>query len=637
MSDKIASLMAEMMEGDGARSLAPRSHKRGNRPVQSEADARTAKALTASAVDPFNIPSAITGLFSPETRDQWREAAASDGLGPQIVGGSVVGIPGLNAAAAAGKLAYKAIKGANASRAGSVGAGIGAAGATSAASDVIDDDVGKKTVGKALLGSTALGQGALNIPQFGIGAHLRTGGASTDFVTKQISRLIGGDGAQAAPFNKDQPIDPTDPEMLRGAQEHWIKSGALKMKKADGVLSEGGPTSALVQSHNNSFKPKPVDPIVEAETKARIEAEAEERRARLAREKKEGDAALKSKQTATMNRVYDEVRGSGGVEGQIRSALEHPLMQLILAGGGYYAGSKARAKLGKAIGDSAAGEMRAVTGTGQSIPAGSLGGIPGTGKVSNPTNVSEAAGAMAPAQAARGLFGQADNAAGVPVQPTESIPKMLARGSWVDVPAIGGMYGLYKYTGSLEDEAAKTQQAKLEQWQTNPESKVFANEYENARSNKELLGTGRKFELGAMLGLGKGAVANAYTGRLGQMAPAEQLAFGQSMRKIAEAEANGMAFNAAQAAGRGAGHAPPAVGPGGAPVGPPPNIPPAPAPAAGGMPMPAGQQLPPLPPAMQPAPAAQAAPTTYKGIQGLDRNSYRRLLTILKNEGWTPP
>lgn len=133
-------------------------------PVRATADeeaarlGRQARAGLASSVDPFGIPSAITGLVSPQTRDAWRDVQSSEGLVPQIAGSLAGGVGGFG-------LAMKGAKGVadRLARSMSIGAG----------SDVVDrvageDSLDATTAGKALLG--AFGQAPGKIANAAIGA-----------------------------------------------------------------------------------------------------------------------------------------------------------------------------------------------------------------------------------------------------------------------------------------------------------------------------------------------------------------------------------------------------------------------------------------------------------------------------------
>lgn len=62
-----------------------------------EGTGRRLRAMGASAVDPFGLPSAAVGLLSPETRDSWRATYEADPQG-QILGsiagaGAMMNIP----------------------------------------------------------------------------------------------------------------------------------------------------------------------------------------------------------------------------------------------------------------------------------------------------------------------------------------------------------------------------------------------------------------------------------------------------------------------------------------------------------------------------------------------------------------
>ena len=52
---------------------------------------QAAGSFAASAADPLGIPSAITGIVSPEMRDSWRQYQGAAGLGPQLAGGLLSG------------------------------------------------------------------------------------------------------------------------------------------------------------------------------------------------------------------------------------------------------------------------------------------------------------------------------------------------------------------------------------------------------------------------------------------------------------------------------------------------------------------------------------------------------------------
>lgn len=80
---------------DVAQTLGPQPGERRNR-TRDELGAdmlQGAGSLAASAADPLGIPSAVTGLFSPELRDSWREYQAAAGPEVQIAGSLLTGFP----------------------------------------------------------------------------------------------------------------------------------------------------------------------------------------------------------------------------------------------------------------------------------------------------------------------------------------------------------------------------------------------------------------------------------------------------------------------------------------------------------------------------------------------------------------
>lgn len=80
---------------------------------------QAAGSFAASAADPLGIPSAITGMISPEMRDSWRQYQGAAGPVVQMAGGMATGIPAVGAlwrggnalAGTAGRIAGGAVSG----------------------------------------------------------------------------------------------------------------------------------------------------------------------------------------------------------------------------------------------------------------------------------------------------------------------------------------------------------------------------------------------------------------------------------------------------------------------------------------------------------------------------------------------
>lgn len=144
-----------------AEETAPRGRLAGQRPDQRLAPNADRKlmALGAGLVDPLNIPSAVSGLVSPETRDAWRGVQAEH-PGMATVGGIVPGVGAIRAAAAVPTTIGKLLT--------AMGLGAG--------SDVIDEAAGvdgatgARTVAKAVTAPVGVVPAKVSVPVIAAGA-----------------------------------------------------------------------------------------------------------------------------------------------------------------------------------------------------------------------------------------------------------------------------------------------------------------------------------------------------------------------------------------------------------------------------------------------------------------------------------
>lgn len=574
MSDQIADWLAQRMLGNKhqpgddiatrdarvAQSYLPRSVKRKQYTADDVATRQNAAlGLSTSLIDPGNIPSAVLGLVSPEARDAWRSAQSAGGddlLSPGGIGKLLSGVGVGGAAINAGaKLAGAG---------GAAAAGSGFA----AGSDIIEGSPDRRTVGKAMLGAIpGITNAAGAVGTGGVGFDLATGGKAIDYLGNLIFP-----SAHAAKFDPNKPVDLADPEQIRGAQDYYSKLGVLRLRNGpDGKLTEGGPSAAIIQDHNRRTAPPPpppnpmdvakanalsADADVRAEQeRSRLRGEEDARKAELDQKRIEQQEANTKKSNASYREVWDP------------NIMENPLVQFGMMGAGGLLGYYGRGKLSKKIAEEGKGEAQMVTGIGLGVPAKSgsnavkphwlFGGgrkaeaaqdeIPGIytsggGKVVAPKNETEAVGALAPAMTARSVLGQKNQNWGDPIKVTDSYLENVRRGNALDPLILGGTYGLYAGTGSLAKDADKALDEKRRLREQNPTDLVANREYESARLYKELLETGRKFELGALMGLGGAATKGAFVGRLNGMSPRERVEFGLASKRISEAEMNGLGW-----------------------------------------------------------------------------------------------
>jgi len=144
-----------------AEETAPRGRLAGQRPDQRLAPDAERKLLSLGAglVDPLNIPSAVTGLVSPETRDAWRGVQAEH-PGMATVGGLVPGVGAIRAAASVPTTIGKLLT--------AMGLGAG--------SDVIDEAAGvegatgPRTVAKAVTAPVGVVPAKVSVPVIAAGA-----------------------------------------------------------------------------------------------------------------------------------------------------------------------------------------------------------------------------------------------------------------------------------------------------------------------------------------------------------------------------------------------------------------------------------------------------------------------------------
>mgnify|MGYP003652957604 CR=1 FL=1 len=167
-----------------AEETAPRGRLAGQRPNQRLAADADRKLLSMGAgfVDPLSIPSAVTGLVSPETRDAWRGVQAEH-PGMAMVGSAAPGMGALMAAGAVPTTIGKLLA--------AMGLGAG--------SDVIDEAAGKEgsvdrgTVVKAVTAPIGLAPAKATVPVIAAGAAGVLGSvdpaAAQDLTERQKRRL----------------------------------------------------------------------------------------------------------------------------------------------------------------------------------------------------------------------------------------------------------------------------------------------------------------------------------------------------------------------------------------------------------------------------------------------------------------
>jgi hypothetical protein len=225
----------------------------------------------ASAVDPFNLPSAALGLVSPGGRDAWREAQREGGAVPNLLG---AGLSGVGATSAA----FNALK--------TLPQMVGFGALTGGGSDVVDAASGK--------------EGALNS-----GTALKTvvGGASA----LPPGMLLAGGGALAGgALVADQAMAQGKPK-----KEEKLPNGYLPSEIGDVAKQLGLPESAVANMRRAEIS-KALGERAGATAVATANAEANERALAAQRKDKEaGEAAGKIRdQSGAAQKSFDEIMAS---------------------------------------------------------------------------------------------------------------------------------------------------------------------------------------------------------------------------------------------------------------------------------------------------------------------------------------